>query len=51
VTAAVFVVLLVALGAVATITAIRSDPPPPRHRLDGDLIQERWDRRRTDRWT
>jgi hypothetical protein len=51
VTAAVFVVLLIALGAVAAITAIRSDPPPPRHRLDGDLTQERWDRRRTDRWT
>jgi hypothetical protein len=54
VTAAVFVVLLIALGAVAAITAIRSDPPEPpepRHRLDGDLIQERWDRRRTDRWT
>jgi hypothetical protein len=49
--AAVFVVLLIALGAVATITAIRSDAPDPRHRLDGDLIQERWDRRRTDRWT
>jgi hypothetical protein len=51
VTAAVFVVLAIALGAVAAITAIRSDPPLPRHRFDGDLIQERWDRRRTDRWT
>jgi hypothetical protein len=49
VTAAVFVVLLIALGAVAIVAS--REPPPPRHRLDGDLIQERWDRRRTDRWT
>jgi hypothetical protein len=44
------VLALIAIGAAAAIVALR-EPPPPRHRLDGDPVQERWDRRRTDRWT
>lgn len=45
-----FAVAVIAIGVVAAIAALR-EPPQPRHRLDGDLVQERWDRRRTDRWT
>jgi hypothetical protein len=44
------VLALIVTGAAAAIAALR-EPPPPRHRLDGELVQERWDRRRTDRWT
>jgi hypothetical protein len=48
---AVLVVAVLALGAVAAIVTALTDAPQPRHRLDGELVQERWDRRRTDRWT
>jgi hypothetical protein len=44
-------IAVLAIGVVALIVAALSDAPQPRHRLDGDLVQERWDRRRTDRWT
>ena len=44
-------VALIALGLVAAVVTALREPPLPRHRLDGELVQERWDRRRTDRWT